>query len=424
MLSRSNSGQIAVIVALIIIALLACGALATDLGFFQNSRRKMQSAADSAAIAGEREIIAGQSGTVTTAAQNDAALNGFTDGVGTVHVTVNSPPTSGPHAGSSKAVEVIVSATQPTYLLKVIGIPAVAVSARAVAIAGSSFNCIHAINPSAPNTVTLTGVSLFYTNCTIIDNSNSNVALSFNIVTLAHAKAWDVVGDVGHFLLTLVSATPVTHVPPENDPLAYLPEPSVGACDHTNYTLPLLGTVTLNPGVYCGGITGPILGVSAAIITLNPGIYIMRGGGLSIIGGAVIQNLKTGGDGSGGVMFYLTGDSTHPYGGVNLTGAAINLLNAPTSGTYEGILFFQDRNISSATASSNPNTVIGAALAKYEGALYFPTTKLFYTGANLAAYTIIVADQIQFVLANVTYIYSDYSSLPDGSPIKAPILAE
>jgi len=222
--------------------------------------------------------------------------------------------------------------------------------------------------------------------------------------------------------LTLVSPAPVTHVAPENDPLAYLPAPTVGACDHTNYTLPLLGAVTLNPGVYCGGITTPL--ASVAILTLNPGIYIMRGGGLSITGAAIIKNLRTGGDGSGGVMFYLTGDSTYPYGAVNLTGAAINLLNAPTSGTYEGILFFQDRNISNGTASSNPNTVIGAALAKYEGALYFPTTELFYTGANLAAYTIIVADKIHFILANVTYIYSDYSSLPDGSPIKTPILPE
>jgi hypothetical protein len=80
--------------------------------------------------------------------------------------------------------------------------------------------------------------------------------------------------------------------------------------------------------------------------------------------------------------------------------------------------------MSNGTASLNPNTVIGAVLAKYEGALYFPTTELFYTGANLAAYTIIVADKIHFILANVTYIYSDYSSLPDGSPIKTPILAE
>src|ERR1700730_9255365 len=74
---RSNSGQIAVIVALVIVVLLACGALATDIGFLQNSRRKMQSAADSAAGAGVHEVLAGQSGSVTSAAQHDAVLNGL-----------------------------------------------------------------------------------------------------------------------------------------------------------------------------------------------------------------------------------------------------------------------------------------------------------------------------------------------------------
>ena len=84
------------------------------------------SAADSAAVAGEHEILAGQSASVVSAAQHDAALNDFTDGTGTIKVTVSSPPTSGPHTGSSKAVEVIVSETHPTYLLRVIGIPNVA----------------------------------------------------------------------------------------------------------------------------------------------------------------------------------------------------------------------------------------------------------------------------------------------------------
>ena len=84
----------------------------------------------------------------------------------------------------------------------------------------------------------------------------------------------------------------------------------------------------------------------------------------------------------------------------------------------------QDRNISSGVAASNPNSIIGASLAKYEGVLYFPTTQLIYAGANLSAYTIIVADKIQFPLANVTEIYSDYSSLLHGNPIKTAALAE
>ena len=419
---RKESGQIYVTVALLIVTLLACAGLATDLGYFQNQRRRMQSAADSAAIAGERELMAGNTSTVLSAAQNDASINGFKDGSNQTIVTVNNPPLNGAHAGDSNAVEVIVKQPQPTFLLRVLGINSVNVATRAVAIQGGSLDCIYALNPTAEETVTFVGVSLFASNCGIIDDSNNSEAMSFEIVSLVKAASFAVVGKVGSFLITLVSPNPVTGTPPVSDPFARLQAPAVGSCDHINYQVPLLGNATINPGVYCGGITSPL--ASVGTLTLNPGTYIINGGGLQFTGLAILKNATTGGDGHGGVTFYITGDSTYHYEGLNLTGAAINSLNAPTSGPYEGILFFQDRSISNGTATANPNTIIGVTLAKYEGVLYFPTTKLIYAGANLAAYTIIVADQIQFPLANVTYIYSDYSSLSHGNPAKAPVLAE
>jgi hypothetical protein len=154
-----------------------------------------------------------------------------------------------------------------------------------------------------------------------------------------------------------------------------------------------------------------------AILHLQPGTYVIRGGGLNVLGASVITGT--------GVTFYLTGDSTHPYGGVNIVGATINSLVAPTLGAMEGILFFQDRNISAATAAANPNTIVGASLARSEGTFYFPTTKLNYTiNASVAAYTAIVADTININLAAVGAVNNDYSSLADGSPLKAATLAE
>ncbi len=425
---REQSGQIYLTVALLIVTLLACAGLATDLGYFQNQRRRMQSAADSAAIAGERELMAGNTSTVVSAAQNDASINGFTDGSNQTIVTVHNPPLSGAHAGDSNAVEVIVKQPQPTFLLRVLGMKSVNVATRATAIEGGSLDCIYALNPTARDTVAFGfGVSLFASNCGIIDDSNNqSEAMSFEIVSLVKAASFAVTGKVGSFLITLVSPKPVTGTPPVPDPFARLQAPAfaVGHCDHINYQVPLVsvGRPPINPGVYCGGITSPL--ASVGTLTLNPGTYILNGGGLQFTGAAILKNAKTGGDGHGGVTFYITGNSTYPYEGLNLTGAAINSLNAPTSGPYEGILFFQDRSISSGTASAHPNTIIGVTLARYEGVLYFPTTKLIYAGANLNAYTIIVADQIQFPLANVTYIYSDYSSLSHGNPVKAPVLAE
>ena len=78
-----------------------------------------------------------------------------------------------------------------------------------------------------------------------------------------------------------------------------------------------------------------------------------------------------------------------------------------------------------ATAAANPNNIVGAALARYEGTLYFPTTILNYTiNASLAKYTALVADQIKINLVAAGVVNNDYSSLAGGSPLKAVALGE
>lgn len=132
-----------------------------------------------------------------------------------------------------------------------------------------------------------------------------------------------------------------------------------------------------------------------------------------------------------GVTFYLTGNSTYPYKGVDIDIANVNSLSAPTSGAMEGILFFQDRNISASDATNNPNTIFGANLSKYEGTLYFPNTALSITGvsgANTsqtgALYTVIIADTVHFTGVSYTEIDDNYSLLEDGSPVKSVALTE
>jgi hypothetical protein len=407
-----QSGQMTLLIALILTVLLGCVSIASDFGLFQNDRRKMQNAADSAAMAGEQEINAGNAGAAVSAAKHDAELNGYKDGASQITVTVNNPPLSGPHSGDSSAVEVIVSRVQPTMLLKFVNISTITISARAVAIEGNAPYCIMALNPTATDAISLFGAALLQT-CAIVDDSNASKAFGIFGVALWHASSIGIVGGYDFDLLPFVSPKPVTGIAPVKDPLAHLQAPSIGTCDHTNYSLGGIGIGTLFPGVYCGGIT--ITGL--AILHLQPGTYVIRGGGLNVLGASVMTGT--------GVTFYLTGDSTYPYGGVNILGATVNSLTAPTSGTMEGILFFQDRNISAATAAANPNTIVGASLARYEGTFYFPTTKLNYTiNASVAAYTAIVADTININLAAVGAVNNDYSSLTDGSPLKAATLAE
>jgi Flp pilus assembly protein TadG len=409
---RNESGQVLVVVVLMIVVLCGLAGLAVDEGVFQNDRRRMQAAADSAAIAGDQEILSGNSGTIGLAARNEAETNGFTNGAQNVSITVNNPPASGSYSGDSNAVEVIVSQQKPTYFLNVLGISTVTVSTRAVAHLGSAPYCIMALNPSADNSLSLFGAALLST-CGIVDDSNSGHAFGIFGVALWHASSIGIVGGYDFDLLPFVSPRPTTGIAPVGDPLARLQAPTFGGCDHVNYSLGLISIATMNPGVYCGGITL----TGAAILHLNPGTYVIRGGGLNVLGASLITGT--------GVTFYITGDATYPYKGVNILAADLHSLTAPTSGAMEGILFFQDRSISAATATANPNNIVGAALARYEGTFYFPTTILNYTiNATLAKYTALVADQIKINLVAAGVVNNDYSSLAGGSPLKAVALGE
>lgn len=108
-----KSGFVGITTALVITGMLSFLGLAFDVGYLQWSRMNAQAAADAAAMGALRELELGNTTTVTPAGLNDAALNGFSDGINRAAVTINNPPLSGSYAGDSHAVEAIVSARCP-----------------------------------------------------------------------------------------------------------------------------------------------------------------------------------------------------------------------------------------------------------------------------------------------------------------------
>ena len=92
--------------------------------------------------------------------------------------------------------------------------------------------------------------------------------------------------------------------------------------------------------------------------------------------------------------------------------------SAPTSGTWEGMLFYQDR------ADTNTATISGGSNAALTGVLYFPNAPVTYSGgsAGSSPYTVIVAGSATF--SGGSTLNSDFSSLSNGSPIKRVTLAE
>jgi hypothetical protein len=135
---------------------------------------------------------------------------------------------------------------------------------------------------------------------------------------------------------------------PVADPFASLPAPSVpsGVPQSSSQLNISSGQVTLQPGLYVGGIK--ISG--QAQVTLAPGIYYLQGGGFSVSGQAAV----TGSD----VMLYNApakwSDSISftGQGSVNLTGLSGSI--------YQGIAIFQDRTSTTAlnlTGQGNLNIV-------------------------------------------------------------------
>lgn len=126
--TRPKYGQVLVVFAIALLALLAFLALAIDLGGIYQERRAMQNAADAGALAGAREMCFGSAG--TEAAAEAVALDYAVTRNGAAGATVSvSLPTS---------VTVVATQTYETYFAGLIGFDEVPVQADATAVCGRS----------------------------------------------------------------------------------------------------------------------------------------------------------------------------------------------------------------------------------------------------------------------------------------------
>src|SRR5947207_3254168 len=271
--ARHNGGQTLILTALMLTVFIGFVGLASDAGYFFDYRRRMTAAADSAAVAGAREVERNSTSTqVVAVTQAAAAANGFTHGTNNITVTVNRPPTSGFNVGNNKYVEVLINRPTPTFFMRALNVATATVGARAVAGPGPGSGCILVLNQSVDNALTLSGsATLDLPTCSVIVNSSSTTAISTSGSACIHAASIDVTGRMSG-ASSCQSTTANTSVPPATDPLADLQAPTIGSCDHASKVSVSGGTATLNPGVYCQGIA--ISG--GASVTFNPGLYILR----------------------------------------------------------------------------------------------------------------------------------------------------
>ncbi len=378
-IARENRGAVLIYTALAAPVFIGMVGLSVDVAGWQAQKRQLQTIADAAAIGGALERI--RSGTVASvepAALIDAARNGYV--AARDEIVVFSPPQSGPRAGASDSVEVIVRRETPTLFSHLFMPNTAYVSARAVAVADINDTCIWALNKTAQSAVKVAGAAVVDLDCGIFNNSNDDNATTQSgsgCLTATKIKS------VGGYSVDCTSVEPITGANPVTDPLEALqtPGPFPNCTNADNITVNGGESLTLDPCVY----TGKINVISNGVIDFNPGLYVFDGAGLSFGGQATVT-----GD---GVHFYLTqnngtADTFDISAGANVT------LSAGTTDEWgmAGILIYHDRN----SPTNVTHSLTGGAMMDLEGIIYFPVQDLKFAGGaafDISA-TMLIADEI------------------------------
>ncbi|MGF1702935.1 pilus assembly protein TadG-related protein [Photobacterium makurazakiensis] len=479
---QRQGGIVLPLTTIMLLGLLAMVGLALDVGLAYTNYRQAQTAADTAALAGTYEKFYGNTSTLSSAAQQAAADNGFVTGVDNITVTVNNPPLSGYYLNDDFSVEVIVNQASPSFFLKVLGIDDLAFSARAVANGSiaSSQNCVYVLDDTSKNEKAfhISSDSSLITDCGIWVNSKNNKGAYVDSGACVEGSTITVVGgyekdkcDSGGASYQCSSSGDCptsgkgkssSQKPlPTPDPLAGIQAPTVSRsastcakeekCDASGcsgkekdsggpyepYTVE--GNKTLNPGTYCGGIH-----IKKGKVTFNSGVYILRGGGLRVEGG---DSKATGTD----VSFYNTcfwdctsSGNKDPEKGkewfwtMDINSSAKVTFSAPLcdgglSGTecenpLDGILFFTDRDApSSDDPGSYPvNRIDSSVDATLTGAIYTWNQHLKFhsSSSGTNAKGLLVSKFLEVSSGSHVNLSNMSGASTGGSPLKRVTLVE
>jgi Flp pilus assembly protein TadG len=400
---RSRKGQTLVLATLSLFMLFGIMGLAVDLGWSYYRKQVAQTAADSAALAavvvaenstGNNTIVCGANNVLCQAAtacptisggpanniQNGclyAKANGFINaGNQTVRMAASASGVAPDPTQFSilYTVTAYIQESNPQLFSGVGGNSQGQVQAVATAevVQLPLPYCIYALNRTVSQSVFVTGSnsSIIAPECGIADNSSSSTAMIVSGNAQVRTGFIKIVGGYQIQGQSVISPTPLTGVGSITDPLGSLAAP------------PTPTSVTLSPGTYCGGIN---LGGQTNFVFCN-GIYYVYGGGITFqTNSASVTNTSSCGSGIGGVIFYntdghgISGLATSNYAPVLMTAQGNITLNAPTSGTYGGILFYKDRLVSSINKTDQ---IQGNTKPNLTGTLYFPGDNLVFTGQS------------------------------------------
>jgi Putative Flp pilus-assembly TadE/G-like len=449
LLHRSDErGQVLVLFAGGITALLIIAALAFDAGMMLVERRDEQNAADAAALAGARHIIANPS-EAEPAARRIALLNGYDHDAVDENVYVHIPPIHGAYSGFPGFIEVQIEATRPSIFGGIVGKASWPIGAYAVATNSQNLTfpfSMLSLDPTACKAIQVSGGGRVEAYGNIQSNSNGSdcggAPIGFsrtggstiNVYTDDETcRAVGEIQDAGASGTMSCTKSPNSFAlpdplqnldPPAKPPLAN-PMVPVGhtlavpdGCPGSSTPATELAPAICDPGggspsstysgkawiMYPGLYPGGIEASHNAIVYWMPGIYWIGGGGLDIQNGASIMTITTEADAApttagatwgGGVLIYNSQLPSSAGGPIKLNSSSatmkLHMFQVPSGDPddiYNNMVIFQDRTMD---LPGDDVTLNGSdSVAEVEGLIYVPSgdVKLNGDGGTL------ITDQI------------------------------
>jgi Flp pilus assembly protein TadG len=357
--ARSTDGNMSLLFGFAILPTLAAAGAGVDYSRTSGQRTHIQAALDSAVLAG----VVAPSGQQLTTAEAVFRANLVT-GVQVVSQRFQ--------LASDGTLNGDASASISLRFGSILGRSAATVSATAAARMGppttqqvtvivpvpppppqSSGACILVLDPTGSQSLLVnSGAEFKAPDCEVHVKSTAQPAAIFNAGISMDAKKLCIEGS--NVIQNSVSVPNLAlGCSTVSDPFAgvYAAPSTTCTVNGQNYS----GTVTLNPGVYCGWFN--FNGVTD--VTFNPGIYVIRNGGWNVSGGSFKGS---------GITFYFADTSK-----IQFNSGMDTDITPPNDGPLKSVLFYEAPNLPKSDFIFN-----NAIRNKMEGLIYLPSRNVTF----------------------------------------------
>ena len=381
---RDKRGNALVIAAAAMPLVLGSAGLASDTIQWALWKRQLQRAADSGAIAGVYSIaeLSGARTGVTDAVNHDLTYNSH---IAYTTTKAIGAPTSGFYSTDAFAVQVQLSVQKKLSFSGMFMNYTPTLSATGIAtIVPSGHYCVISLENTSVTGITATGSADVDMGCGMITNSTSLTAAVATGSSDVNASPIAAVGGIpasSHWAPGTV-LQPFTLAQP--DPYAEVNPPSTfptGSCPNFRVQVNDPPKTTLSSGDYTAmpGLTNTYCMSSMRLdgnVTLPSGTYVIDGGSLSVGSQAHVS--------CDGCTFVLTsrtaGTDPSSIGNLDINaGSELNLTAAKT-GTYSGLLVYQDRRAVNGTDAAHQSKLNGNSNSFFQGGFYFPNQQVTFNG--------------------------------------------